>query len=103
MRRGLLAALLILHGLSHANVGVWAYGAGPTWLVTGLWAVSMLGFFAALQQRITGPAMKQALIDHPGEGFDMCAAQIVLQRGSLVNRRGLGKREEQDVSEGGIA
>jgi hypothetical protein len=47
MRRGLLATLLILHGLSHANVGVWAFDQGPVWLVTGLWAVAMLGFFAA--------------------------------------------------------
>lgn len=47
MRRGLLATLLFLHGLSHANAGVWAFGEGPVWLVVGLWAVAMLGFFAA--------------------------------------------------------
>jgi hypothetical protein len=47
MRRGLLAILILLHGLSHANVGVWAFDAGPKWLITSLWAVAMLGFFAA--------------------------------------------------------
>ena len=47
MRRGLLATLLLLHGLSHANVGVWAFSDGPTWLVAVLWAAAMLGYFAA--------------------------------------------------------
>jgi hypothetical protein len=47
MRRGLLATLLLLHGLSHANIGVWAFAEGPTWLVVVLWAAAMLGYFAA--------------------------------------------------------
>ena len=47
MRRGLLATLLFLHGLSHANVGVWAFANGPDWFITALWGVAMLGYFAA--------------------------------------------------------
>jgi len=47
MRRGLLATLLLLHGLSHANVGVWAFANGPDWFITALWGAAMLGYFAA--------------------------------------------------------
>ena len=47
MRRGFLTTLLILHGLGHANVGVWAFAGGPHWLITFLWGAAMLGYFAA--------------------------------------------------------
>ena len=47
MRRGLLATLILLHGLSHANVGVWAFDQGPTWLITAIWGIAVLGFFAS--------------------------------------------------------
>ena len=47
MRRGLLATLLFLHGLSHASVGVWAFANGPHWFIAALWGAAMLGYFAA--------------------------------------------------------
>ena len=47
MRRIALATVLLLHGLAHASVGVWASSEGPLWLVTVLWAAAMLGYFAA--------------------------------------------------------
>lgn len=47
MRRVVLATLLLLHGLAHASVAVWASSEGPLWLVTSLWAIAMVGYFAA--------------------------------------------------------
>ena len=46
MRR-LLGSLLVLHGLTHAAAGIWAMPVGPTWFVTLLWFVAMVGFIAA--------------------------------------------------------
>jgi len=57
MRRA-LAILILLHGLSHANVGVWAFDLGPSWLVTGLWAIAMLGFFAAAFAVLGVPSLR---------------------------------------------
>lgn len=46
MRR-LIGALLILHGFAHLGVGMWVYGVDQRWWVTGLWLISVCGFFAA--------------------------------------------------------
>ena len=46
MRR-LIGSLLVLHGVAHAAAGIWATPAGPTWLLTLLWWVAMVGFAAA--------------------------------------------------------
>lgn len=47
IRRGLVAALLIVHGLLHASVGVWA--ASGHWLpaVNTLWSIAIVGYVAA--------------------------------------------------------
>jgi hypothetical protein len=42
-----LGAVLVLHGLAHANAGIWAANAAPLWLVTTLWGVAMVGYLAA--------------------------------------------------------
>ena len=47
MKRGIVAALILLHGLAHASVGIWASSEGPAYLVTPLWAMAMLGYIAA--------------------------------------------------------
>ena len=47
MRRIILGLVILLHGLAHAGVGVWAFAEGPVWLVTVLWGVAMLGYCAA--------------------------------------------------------
>jgi hypothetical protein len=47
MRRTLIGWLLILHGLAHSALGVWAASLGPAWLVTPLWWIAQVGFVAA--------------------------------------------------------
>jgi len=47
MRRKILATLLILHGLAHAAPGMWAAGDAPSWVVTPLWGLALLGYLAA--------------------------------------------------------
>ena len=47
MKRILLGLFILLHACAHANVGVWAFADGPVWLVTALWGIAMLGYFAA--------------------------------------------------------
>ena len=63
----------------------------------------MLGDFTALQELITGTAIEQALIDHPCERLDARTAQIFLQRGGFMHRRGLWQSHQQDARELGIA
>src|SRR5438270_9042287 len=46
MRRT-LGVLLILHGFAHMGAGTWVYGANQSWVVTVLWLVATLAFFAA--------------------------------------------------------
>ncbi len=46
MRR-FIGSLLVLHGIAHAGVGIWATPTGPTWFVTLLWWAAMVGFGAA--------------------------------------------------------
>jgi hypothetical protein len=47
MKRVLLGLFVIVHGCAHAAIGVWALGDGSPWVVSPLWGVSMLGYFAA--------------------------------------------------------
>jgi multisubunit Na+/H+ antiporter MnhG subunit len=49
MKRVLIGALLVLHGLAHTGVGVWAAGRSrySIWLVSLLWGTAMLGYLAA--------------------------------------------------------
>jgi hypothetical protein len=44
--------------------------------------------FALTQDRIVRAAVEQALIDDPGEGFDAGAAEVFLQVGGFMDRRG---------------
>jgi hypothetical protein len=66
MKRIAVGLLILLHGLAHANVGVWAFAEGPAWLVTLLWGVAMLGYFAAALGILRVPLLrdwwKQALV-----------------------------------------
>lgn len=59
MRRVLLATLLLVHGLAHASVGVWASSEGPLWLVTSLWGTAMLGYFAAALALFRAPVLRR--------------------------------------------
>ncbi|HET9426657.1 MAG TPA: hypothetical protein VFO55_14940 [Gemmatimonadaceae bacterium] len=47
MRRGLLATLLIVHGLAHASIGVWTAADGSRAAVNTLWGVAVVGYVAA--------------------------------------------------------
>jgi hypothetical protein len=47
MRRFIGGAALIIHGLAHAGLGVWAGSFGALWLVTPLWAAAIVGFLVA--------------------------------------------------------
>ena len=46
MRRGLLAFLLIVHGLLHASIGVWAATGRSLVAVNTLWSVAIVGYVA---------------------------------------------------------
>ncbi len=59
MRRILLGLFILLHGFAHANIGVWAFNAGPTWLVTALWGVAMLGYIAAAFGILRVPLLRE--------------------------------------------
>ena len=41
------AVFLILHGLAHAGIGMWAGETGQWWLPISLWELAMVGFLAA--------------------------------------------------------
>lgn len=43
----LFGSFLLLHGLAHAGVGIWAGETGRWWFVTSLWELAMVGFLAA--------------------------------------------------------
>ncbi len=43
----MFGTFLLLHGLAHAGVGVWAIETGRWWIVTSLWELGMVGFLAA--------------------------------------------------------
>jgi hypothetical protein len=47
MRRGLLALFLILHGLLHASIGVWAVAGHSLAMVNTLWSVAIVGYVAS--------------------------------------------------------
>ncbi len=47
MKRILVGTLIVLHGLAHSNVVVWASSAIPFWLVHLLWFVALTGYLAA--------------------------------------------------------
>src|SRR5512140_3231867 len=46
-KRGLVAAIVLLHALAHASVGMWAFADGNVWVVEPLWGTAMVGYFAA--------------------------------------------------------
>ena len=47
MRRGMLAFLLLIHGLAHASIGVWTAADGSVAAVNTLWSVAIVGYLAA--------------------------------------------------------
>jgi len=59
MNRITVGLRILLHGLAHANVGVWAFAEGPAWLVTLLWGVAMLGYFAAALGILRVPRLRE--------------------------------------------
>ena len=54
---------------------------------------------AGQEDRIMHSQRRKALVDDPSEGPDAGTHEILLQLGRLVNRRGLGKRDDQHASE----
>ena len=54
------------------------------------------------EQWVGGAGVGEALIDDPRKGLDVGAAEIGLKCGSLVDGRGLGQGDKQDVSENRI-
>ena len=47
IRRGLLAWLIIIHGLLHASIGVWAAAGNSLAAVNTLWSIAIVGYLAA--------------------------------------------------------
>jgi hypothetical protein len=47
MKRTLAGILIVLHGIAHSWLGVWASSFGPLWVVTPLWTIAMAGYVAA--------------------------------------------------------
>ena len=43
----ILGVFLLIHGLAHAGIGMWAGESGRWWLPISLWELSMVGFLAA--------------------------------------------------------
>ncbi|HEY5020965.1 MAG TPA: hypothetical protein VII30_00625 [Gemmatimonadaceae bacterium] len=43
----ILGYFLLLHGVAHAAVGIWAAETGHWWMVASLWELAMVGFIAA--------------------------------------------------------
>jgi hypothetical protein len=66
MRRGLLAALFIVHGLLHASIGVWAVAGHSLATVNTLWSVAIVGYvatgFALLREPMLRTHWKSILI-----------------------------------------
>jgi hypothetical protein len=66
MKRVLVGLVILLHGLAHASIGVWAFAEGPVWLVTPLWGVAMLGYLVAalgiLRVPLVRDVWKQAMV-----------------------------------------
>jgi len=58
---------------------------------------------ACQQDRITNRERRQALVDDPGERPNLGTHEILLQFGCLMDRRSLGKRNDQYAGEFGIA
>lgn len=46
IKRVLVAAIVLLHALAHASVGVWAIADHNAWVVEPLWGIAMVGYFA---------------------------------------------------------
>jgi hypothetical protein len=42
-----LGNFLLLHALAHTSAIVWASGTAPAWIVSSLWIVALVGYFAA--------------------------------------------------------
>lgn len=47
LKRNIVAAIVLLHALAHASVGMWTFSDGNVWVVEPLWGVAMVGYFAA--------------------------------------------------------
>lgn len=47
MTRAILGILLVLHGLAHTSLGIWAADIGPDYVVTPLWLGASAGYIAA--------------------------------------------------------
>ncbi len=47
MRRQLLAALVVAHGLAHASIATWGISAARGWFLALLWSLSLVGYVAA--------------------------------------------------------
>lgn len=58
MRRGLLASLLILHGLLHASIGVWAVAGHSLATVNTLWSIAIVGYVATGLAMLRVPGLR---------------------------------------------
>ena len=47
MKRILFAALVIAHGLAHADIARWGLDYSPRWFLTALWSIALVGYVAA--------------------------------------------------------
>jgi hypothetical protein len=47
IKRALVGAIVLLHALAHASIGMWAFADGNVWVVEPLWGIAMVGYFAA--------------------------------------------------------
>lgn len=65
----------------------------------------VLGFAggAGLEDRVAGAGEQEALVDHPGVGFDAGAAEIRLQSRGFVDGGGLGEGYQEDSGEIGVS
>ena len=48
VKRIAVGALVFLHALAHASIGVWAIADHNPWVVEPLWGIAMIGYFAAV-------------------------------------------------------
>jgi hypothetical protein len=83
--RTLAGVAVLLHGLAHAWVGIWADIQGPAWIVTPAWSLAMVGFvmagLALIRPPVARPWWPQVLA---GATFASLALLIMFGRPTWV-------------------
>jgi hypothetical protein len=59
MKRIIIGLVILLHGLAHASIGVWAFAEGPAWLITLLWGAAMLGYLGSAAGVLRVPLLRE--------------------------------------------